>query len=164
MPQADEAVPLPLAAARPGTHPVDVARNGRPFFLFALLFLVAPDGCIWSSEHSRTPEGDFTLENLANLSQPSIVSAYTISLQVSAASALGGGPWGLASRRRRRRSAASRNGSGRRVVTFSGVASNFAGMPLAFAFLATLGRTGLVTTLLVTLLRLQHLRGRASIF
>jgi len=36
------------------------------------------------------------------------------------------------------------------LMTFSGVASNFAGLPLAFAFLATLGRTGLVTTLLVT--------------
>ena len=34
-------------------------------------------------------------------------------------------------------------------MTFSGVASNFAGVPLAFAFLATLGRTGLVTALLV---------------
>ena len=34
-------------------------------------------------------------------------------------------------------------------MTFSGVASNFAGVPLAFAFLATLGRTGLVTVLLV---------------
>ncbi|MBI3706893.1 MAG: ABC transporter permease subunit, partial [Proteobacteria bacterium] len=35
------------------------------------------------------------------------------------------------------------------VMTFCGVASNFAGVPLAFAFLATLGRTGLVTVLLV---------------
>ena len=34
-------------------------------------------------------------------------------------------------------------------MTFSGVASQFAGVPLAFAFLATLGRTGLVTTLLI---------------
>ena len=34
------------------------------------------------------------------------------------------------------------------VMTFSGVASNFAGVPLAFAFLATLGRLGLVTVLL----------------
>ena len=37
------------------------------------------------------------------------------------------------------------------LMTFSGVASNFAGVPLAFAFLATLGRTGLVTALLVNL-------------
>ena len=35
-------------------------------------------------------------------------------------------------------------------MTFSGVASNFAGVPLAFAFLATLGRLGLVTVLLNT--------------
>ena len=32
-------------------------------------------------------------------------------------------------------------------MTFSGVASQFAGIPLAFAFLATLGRLGLVTIL-----------------
>ena len=36
------------------------------------------------------------------------------------------------------------------TLTFSGVASNFAGVPLAFAFLATLGRLGLVTVLLKT--------------
>jgi putative spermidine/putrescine transport system permease protein len=35
------------------------------------------------------------------------------------------------------------------LMTFCGVASNFAGLPLAFAFLATLGRTGIVTVLLV---------------
>ena len=34
------------------------------------------------------------------------------------------------------------------LLTFSGVASNFAGVPLSFAFLATLGRLGLVTVLL----------------
>jgi putative spermidine/putrescine transport system permease protein len=35
------------------------------------------------------------------------------------------------------------------LMTISGVASQFAGEPLAFAFLATLGRTGLVTVLLI---------------
>ena len=34
------------------------------------------------------------------------------------------------------------------LITFSGVASNFAGVPLAFAFVATLGRTGFVTAVL----------------
>jgi len=34
------------------------------------------------------------------------------------------------------------------VMTFSGVASQFAGIPLAFAFIATLGRLGLITVLL----------------
>ena len=34
------------------------------------------------------------------------------------------------------------------LITFSGVASNFAGVPLAFAFIFTLGQLGLVTVLL----------------
>jgi putative spermidine/putrescine transport system permease protein len=34
------------------------------------------------------------------------------------------------------------------VMTFSGVASNFAGVPLAFAYLATYGRLGLLTIIL----------------
>ena len=45
--------------------------------------------------------------------------------------------------------AACRAGIRSTLMTFSGVASNFAGIPLAFAFLATLGRLGLVTVLLV---------------
>ena len=34
------------------------------------------------------------------------------------------------------------------LITFSGVASNFAGVPLAFAFVATLGRTDFITAFL----------------
>ena len=37
------------------------------------------------------------------------------------------------------------------LTTFCGVASNFAGIPLAFAFIATLGPTGVVTVLLANL-------------
>jgi putative spermidine/putrescine transport system permease protein len=44
------------------------------------------------------------------------------------------------------------------VMTFSGVASNFAGIPLAFAFLATLGRLGLVTVVLKTVFGLDIYR------
>jgi putative spermidine/putrescine transport system permease protein len=36
-------------------------------------------------------------------------------------------------------------------MTFSGVASNFAGVPLAFAFISTLGRLGMLTVVLKTL-------------
>ena len=41
------------------------------------------------------------------------------------------------------------------LLTFSGVASNFAGVPLAFAFIATLGRLGLVTVVLTNLIGLN---------
>jgi putative spermidine/putrescine transport system permease protein len=98
----------------------------------------------------QDPEGHFTLRNIRDLFEPTILSSYVISLKVSAASALGGAVLGFLLAQ-----AAIGGGLPRWVrpslLTFSGVASNFAGVPLAFAFLATLGRTGLVTTLLVTL-------------
>ena len=51
--------------------------------------------------------------------------------------------------------AAIRDGTPRVVrsvlTTFSGVAANFAGIPLAFAFIATLGTIGIVTQWLVNL-------------
>ena len=86
-------------------------------------------------------QGHFTLANLLDLFQPSIVSSYLISIKVSAASAIGGALIGFFLAY-----AAIAGGLPAWVrptlMTFSGVASNFAGVPLAFAFLATLGRTG----------------------
>jgi putative spermidine/putrescine transport system permease protein len=41
------------------------------------------------------------------------------------------------------------------MMTFSGVASNFAGVPLAFAFISTLGRLGLVTIFLREVLHID---------
>ncbi|RBH51306.1 two-component system sensor histidine kinase CreC, partial [Pseudomonas sp. MWU13-2860] len=49
------------------------------------------------------------------------------------------------------------------LTTFSGVASNFAGIPLAFAFLSTLGRMGLVTMLLRKYLDVDLYAGGFSI-
>ena len=43
-------------------------------------------------------------------------------------------------------------------MTFSGVASNFAGIPLALAFTYTLATTGVLTVFLQEL-RHRHLRG-----
>lgn len=94
--------------------------------------------------------GRFTLANIVDLFQPTILSSYVISIKVSAASAIGGAVVGFAL-------AYAAIGGGLpawvrpTLMTFSGVASNFAGVPLAFAFLATLGRAGLVTALLIRL-------------
>jgi len=118
-----------------------------PFFLFALMFLILPTLDLIVGAF-RTPEGGFTLANIARLNQPTILSAYWISVQVSLASAILGGIAGffiayavvLGNLPRRLRPF---------ITTFSGVASNFAGIPLAFAFLATLGPTGLVTAFLM---------------
>lgn len=117
-----------------------------PFFLFAILFLIWPTMFLIVGAF-KDQAGNFTFQNIADLFQPTILSAYWISIKISLASALGGAiigfflAWaivlgGLPAWLRPT------------VLTFSGVASNFAGVPLAFAFLATLGRTGLVTVLL----------------
>ena len=149
MTQANQALPLPAVAARSGPAMPSLNWLGvAPFFLFALLFLVLPTLFLVVGAF-QDPEGNFTLKNIVDLGQPSIVSAYVISLQISAASALGGAALGAML-------AAAVVFGGLpawvrpTVVTFSGVASNFAGIPLAFAVLATLGRTGLVTMLLMS--------------
>jgi putative spermidine/putrescine transport system permease protein len=118
-----------------------------PFLIFALMFLILPTGYLLVGAF-QDPDGNFTLANLGDLFQPSILSAYWISIEVSAASAIGGAIIGFFLAY-----AAVLGGLPRWIrptlMTFSGVASNFAGIPLAFAFLATLGRVGLVTTLLI---------------
>jgi putative spermidine/putrescine transport system permease protein len=124
-----------------------------PFFVFALMFLVLPTGLLVVGGFQNS-QGHFTLQNLLDLFQPTIVSSYLISMKVSAASAIGGALIGFALAY-----AAIAGGLPAWVrpmlMTFSGVASNFAGVPLAFAFLATLGRTGLMTALLTNLLGLN---------
>lgn len=117
-----------------------------PFFIFALMFLILPTAYLMLGAF-QNDAGEFTFENIAALSQPSIVAAYWISIKVSLASGLIGALAGLVIA-----IAIVRGGLPGWVrsatMTFSGVASNFAGIPLAFAFLATLGRLGLVTVLL----------------
>ncbi|EJL49034.1 MULTISPECIES: ABC transporter permease subunit [unclassified Rhizobium] len=117
-----------------------------PFMIFAAMFLIIPTLYLVAGAF-LTPEGDLTLKNIVDLFTPSILSAYWISIKVSVASALGGAligfflAWAVVL-------GGLPNWVRSGLLTFSGVASNFAGVPLAFAFLATLGRTGLVTVLL----------------
>jgi len=118
-----------------------------PFFLFAILFIFLPSVRLFIGSFTNEA-GQFTFENLVELfSQDYIRNSYLLSIQISAVTALGGGIFGfllaysvtVGGLPNSLRSA---------LVTFSGVASNFAGVPLAFAFVATLGRTGFVTVVL----------------
>ena len=139
----------PRAATRLPLHWLGIA----PFALFAILFLVLPTMQIVVGAF-QTPDGSFTLDNLRGLNQPSILAAYWISIKISLVSSLLGCAIGFAIA-----AAVVLGGLPRRVrgplLTFSGVASNFAGVPLAFAFLATLGPVGLVTVFLRTHLGLD---------
>jgi putative spermidine/putrescine transport system permease protein len=118
-----------------------------PFFLFALLFLILPSIRILTGSFFNA-EGQFTLHNYLELvTVPTIVNAYKLSIQISAVTAVGGGIFGFLLAY-----AVTVGGLPKPLrsvlITFSGVASNFAGVPLAFAFVATLGRVGFVTTIL----------------
>lgn len=118
-----------------------------PFFLFAFLFLFLPSLRLFVGAFTDNA-GRFTLANVLQLfTEPYILNSYLLSIRISAVTALGGGIFGLLL-------AYSVTVGGLpkalrpALITFSGVASNFAGVPLAFAFVATLGRTGFITVLL----------------
>lgn len=117
-----------------------------PFLLFAALFLIGPVLYLVSGAFQNA-EGQFTFANILELGSPNIVASFWLTIRLSLLSAAMGAVAGLL--------------LGQAVIlgglpvwvrnaftTFSGVASNFAGVPLAFAFIATLGRLGLVTVLL----------------
>ncbi len=92
-------------------------------------------------------QGALTLDNYRDLSTGVIPTAFANSIEVSLVTAIVGGLFGLllawsvilGGLPRILRSA---------LMTFSGVASNFAGVPLALAFIFTLGASGFVTSLL----------------
>jgi len=121
-----------------------------PFFLFAIFFIFLPSASLFIDSF-RTVEGEFTLANIAGLFAPPIPESYWLSIRISAFTALGGGLLGFMM------AYALTMGNLPRwlrpfTLTFAGVASNFAGVPLAFAFISTLGRTGFVTVFLRSVL------------
>jgi putative spermidine/putrescine transport system permease protein len=118
-----------------------------PFFLFAILFLILPSIRLFVGSFTNN-QGRFTIDNILQLfEQKSILDAYWLSIRISAVTAIGGGILGFLLAY-----AVTVGGLPTPVrsalITFSGVASNFAGVPLAFAFVATLGRTGIITGIL----------------
>ena len=120
-----------------------------PFLVFAVMFLILPMVYILVGAFTDRA-GNFTFDNILGLAAPQIVSAYWVSIRISAVSAVLGAVIGLAISLAIIRGRLPQ-GLRSAVVTFSGVASNFAGVPLAFAFISTLGRLGLVTIILKTL-------------
>ena len=118
-----------------------------PFFLFAVLFLILPTLSLVFGAFQDNDGRFYARRTSRNSRTPSILAAYWISIRISVASSVVGAAAGFAIAL-----AIIRGGLPDWIrsatLTFSGVASNFAGVPLAFAFLATLGRLGLVTVLL----------------
>jgi putative spermidine/putrescine transport system permease protein len=117
-----------------------------PFFLYITLFLLLPT--IWLAVGAfQTDAGDPTMANVRTLFEPQNRDAYWESIKLSVTTAITGGLFGLFVAY-----AAVKEGAPgwirSALITFSGVAANFAGVPLAFAFVATLGLTGVLTIFL----------------
>ncbi|MER3410632.1 MAG: acriflavin resistance protein [Thermoleophilia bacterium] len=95
----------------------------------------------------KDANGGFTFANIEQLFRQPHLQAFRNSIEISLVTALVGGLLGFLIAY-----AAVREGTPRWVrgvlTTFSGVAANFAGIPLAFAFIATLGTIGIVTQFL----------------
>jgi putative spermidine/putrescine transport system permease protein len=118
-----------------------------PFFLFSAMFLGLPLAFLAFGSIADNKTGAPTIDNYAALTTPSVATAFRNSIEVSLVTAIIGGIFGfllavaviLGRLPRILRSA---------LMTFSGVASNFAGIPLALAFTYTLSTTGFLTVLL----------------
>ncbi len=117
-----------------------------PFFVFLLLFQLGP--ALKIADGALTDDAEhLTLDNMLKLGgalyQTSYLNTVKISLITSAAGGLLGFTlaWAITVGRlpKQIRSA---------VLSFCGVASNFAGLPLALAFVAALGRVGILTQIL----------------
>jgi putative spermidine/putrescine transport system permease protein len=118
-----------------------------PFFAYALMFLFLPAGQVMVGAF-KDVKGGFTFANVgAVIHTSNLRSAYRQSIEISLVTAVLGGLFGLLIAY-----AALREGTPRWIrsafTTFSGVAANFGGIPLAFAFIATLGTIGIVTQFL----------------
>jgi putative spermidine/putrescine transport system permease protein len=92
-------------------------------------------------------DGGFTLSNVRTIFDSPYRGDFRNSIEVSLVTALAGGVLGFLIAY-----SAIRDGTPKIVrtvlTTFSGVAANFAGIPLAFAFISTLGVIGIVTAFL----------------
>ena len=136
----------PKQKVRREQHPLWNWVGFLPFFLFIFLFLVLPSLNLFTGAFTNR-EGQFTLENLNILSNPFTRKSYIVSLQVSAITALVGGLFGFFVAY-----SITHGGAPRwmrsMISTFSGLAANFGGVPLAFSFIATLGQLGFVTVIL----------------
>jgi putative spermidine/putrescine transport system permease protein len=115
-----------------------------PFFLFGLAFEILPVLTLVRS--SFTAEGRWSLANFGRAFTPVMVASFRNSLQLSATTALLGMVAGtvvayaiVTARSRLVRDA---------LTALADVTANFGGAPLAFAFIITLGSTGVVTLLL----------------
>ncbi len=117
-----------------------------PFLAFVIAFQLFPTLSIIVRAFTDST-GHFSLDNIRALNDPVVIGSYWSTIKLSVFTAIGGGILGLLLAYAITIGGLP-NWIRSSILSFSGVASNFAGVPLAFAFIATLGVTGILTKLL----------------
>jgi putative spermidine/putrescine transport system permease protein len=136
-------------AARPteGGRRLSVSWLGvAPFFVYVGLFLLLPTAIVVVGSMTA-PGGGFSLTNFAGINKPYMVKAFSLSLSVSAVSAVAGAFFGAVLAY----AVVTGNPRGllrRSIMSASGVLAQFGGVALAFAFIATMSTVGFVTVFL----------------
>ena len=128
-----------------------------PFLGYVGLFLVVPSVVVVIGAF-QDAGGGFTLENLRALSRPAVLAAFGQSLALSAVTAtIGAVVGGVVAYAL---STGHPNSGLRRATTSaSAVLAQFGGVMLAFAFIATVGSTGMVTNLTRSLVGVESSGG-----
>jgi putative spermidine/putrescine transport system permease protein len=133
-----------------------------PFLAYVGVFLVYPTILVLAGSFQDS-NGAFTLENLTGLTKGVYLQAFWRSVELSAITALLGAlfgallSWAVATGK-------SEGLLRRTVVAGAGVLAQFGGVPLAFAFLATVGFQGFVTQFLRDNVGIDLFSGSAWIF
>jgi putative spermidine/putrescine transport system permease protein len=131
--------------ARPARTKISWAWLGvLPFFLFTIFFLIIPSSTIFIRTFLDSKTNSLTLQNISTLFHSRyLMESYWISIKLSLVTSIGGGIFGFLLAYAAIRGSLPRFMAAS-LMTFSGVASNFAGVPLAFAFIALLSPTGML--------------------
>jgi putative spermidine/putrescine transport system permease protein len=136
----------PGASGRAGLRRVAPLLGTVPFFGYVTVFLLIPTAIVVVGAF-RSSGGGFSLANVSALGTSTVIDAFVQSLVLSAVTAVIGAVFGgllayvLAT--------GSPGSLSRKVVTAAcSVLAQFGGVMLAFAFIATVGATGMVTNLL----------------
>jgi putative spermidine/putrescine transport system permease protein len=131
--------------ARPARTKISWAWLGVvPFFLFTIFFLIIPSSTIFVRTFLNSKTNSITLQNISTLIHSRyLMESYWISIKLSLFTSIGGGIFGFLLAYAAIRGSLPKFMTAS-LMTFSGVASNFAGVPLAFAFIALLSPTGLL--------------------
>jgi putative spermidine/putrescine transport system permease protein len=145
------------ATSSTGPQPAVARRRGGlaalalvPFAVLVLFFLLLPALALLAGSFQATKGGGLTLDNFSYLSGDNkSLQPFVNSFILSFASMVAGGVLGVIVAQALVSSKSPR--LEQLTITFSSVAANFAGVPLAFAYIATIGANGLITRLLASL-------------